>query len=156
MILPIAERPKVGVGVVVVKDDQVLLGKRRGAHGSGCWQFAGGHLEFGEEVEACAVRELAEETGLKALSLSLGPWVNDIIDGKHYITLFVYIDQFEGEPQLLEPDKCEGWEWFEWNKLPSPLLPSIVSLIKKIGLEALANLNHQEGVSLERIKNANS
>ena len=37
---------------------------------------------------------------------------------KHYITLFVFVDAFEGEVQLLEPHKCEGWEWFEKEALP--------------------------------------
>ena len=130
--------PRVGVGVVVFKGNRILLGKRKGAHGEGDWSFPGGHPEFGEDVEDCAKRELAEETGLKAVSLQPGPWVNDIIeDSKHYITLFVFVNEFEGEPQLLEPNKCEGWVWFECNALPNPLFPPVKSMIKKIGLEKL-------------------
>ncbi len=127
------QRPRIGVGVAVIKDGKMLLGKRKGAHGAGEWSSPGGHLEFGETVEECAERELLEETGLKALSLQLGPWVNDIIDNdKHYVTLFVFVDQFEGEPQLMEPHKCEGWEWFEWHALPSPLFAPVKSMLKKI------------------------
>jgi 8-oxo-dGTP diphosphatase len=126
-------RPRVGVGVAVVKEGKVLLGKRKGAHGAGTWSFPGGHLEFGETVEECACRELAEETGLKATSLRLGPWVQDMMEGnKHYITLFAFVDAFEGEPQLLEPHKSDRWEWFEWHSLPSPLFMSVQSLLKKM------------------------
>ncbi|WP_237753502.1 nucleotide triphosphate diphosphatase NUDT15 [Candidatus Protochlamydia amoebophila] len=132
-------KPSVGVGIVVVKDGKVLLGNRKGAHGSGEWSFAGGHLEFGEDVKECALRELSEETGLKALSVQMGPWVNDVIEeNKHYVTLFVFVNEFEGSPQLLEPDKCEGWEWFDWHSLPSPLFTPILSLIKKISIEKLS------------------
>lgn len=137
-------KPQVGVGVVVVSDCKVLLGKRKGAHGAGEWSFAGGHLEFGEDVGTCASRELAEETGLKALSLRMGPWVNDLMAGnKHYVTLFVFVDKFEGEPQLLEPEKCEGWEWFDWHALPSPLFTPIRSLIKKISIEKLTDASKE-------------
>ena len=69
----IRERPKVGVGVIVLSNGRVLFGKRKGAHGTGCWATPGGHLEFGETVEECAKRELLEETGLKATSVVMGP-----------------------------------------------------------------------------------
>jgi 8-oxo-dGTP diphosphatase len=37
------DRPKVGVGVCIVKDNKVLLGKRKNSHGDGTWAFPGGH-----------------------------------------------------------------------------------------------------------------
>jgi ADP-ribose pyrophosphatase YjhB (NUDIX family) len=56
-------RPKVGVGVMVLKNGKVLIGKRKGAHGAGEWAWPGGHLEYmanlvhGDDVSAFA-REL--------------------------------------------------------------------------------------------------
>lgn len=133
-------KPRVGVGIVVINDKKILLGKRKGSHGSQEWSFPGGHLEFGETVEECAFRELYEETGLKALSMQMGPWVDDIIENeKHYVTLFVIVNQFEGDLQLMEPDKCEGWHWFDENSLPSPLFSPVRSLIKKLNVEHLAS-----------------
>lgn len=127
-----------GVGIAVVQNGKILFGKRKGSHGSGLWSFPGGHLEFGESVEDCARRELAEETGLKALSIHLGPWTNDIIDGaKHYVTIFALVDHFEGVLTLLEPHKCEGWEWFESSAIPYPLFTPIQSLIQKTGTDFL-------------------
>lgn len=125
------ERPKVGVGVIVWDGQRVLLGKRRGSHGAGTWGFPGGHLEFGETAEACAARELLEETGLRALSLKKSTWTSDVIDtSKHYVTLFIVVDQFEGVLTLKEPEKCERWEWQPWDQLPEPLFAPIVSLKK--------------------------
>ena len=69
-VRPMLEKPKVGVAVIVVKDNQVLMGKRIGSHGENTWAFPGGHLEFGETPEECATRELFEETGLKATHIS--------------------------------------------------------------------------------------
>jgi 8-oxo-dGTP diphosphatase len=59
-----AERPRVGVGVIVTKGNRVLLLERKGVHGQGTWSTPGGHLEYGESPEACAARETLEETGV--------------------------------------------------------------------------------------------
>lgn len=127
--------PRIGVAAVVERDGKVLLGRRKGAHGAGDWATPGGHLEFGEQVKACAIRELMEETGLKAdeESTRLGPWVENMMENgeKHYITLFVFVDAPDGEPSLLEPEKCHGWEWFPWRALPAPLFPSTQSFINQ-------------------------
>ena len=50
-------------------------------------------------------------------------------NNRHYITLFMISESFEGEPQLLEPDKCARWDWFELNALPEPLFRPIQTLI---------------------------
>ncbi|HEY4254721.1 MAG TPA: NUDIX hydrolase [Chlamydiales bacterium] len=129
------KRPLVGVGVIVQQGGKVLLGKRKGAHGAGHWSFAGGHLEFGETIEQCAARELLEETGLKALSLEVGPWTSDLFENeKHYITFFVFAHEFQGTPTLMEQDKCEGWQWFDWKNLPTPLFAPVTSLLTKLKL----------------------
>ena len=120
------KRPKVGLGIDVINEGKILLGKRKGSHGSGFWSFPGGHLGFGETVEECARRELAEETGLRAVSMRLATWTSDIIEkDKHYITLFVFVDRFQGQLQLMEPNKCEGCHWFIFDALPSPIFAPI-------------------------------
>jgi 8-oxo-dGTP diphosphatase len=63
--------PKVGVGIMIVKDGQVLLGRRKGAHGEGEYAWPGGHLEFGETLEECVAREIAEETGMTVKPIRL-------------------------------------------------------------------------------------
>lgn len=126
------KHPRVGVGVIVKKDNKVLLGKRIGSHGSQTWNFPGGHLEFGESVFDCARREVAEETSLTIKNLTYGPYTNDIFEreNKHYITCFVIADYKSGQPQILEPNKCLQWDWFVWNNLPHPLFLPTQNLLK--------------------------
>ena len=127
------ERPKIGVGVIVRKDGKVLVGKRIGAHGEGSWSFPGGHLEFGESVEGCASRETLEETGIKIKNIKKAVFTNDLFKekNKHYITLYVVSDYDSGEVSLMEPDKFEKWDWFNWNDLPKPLFIPIENLLKE-------------------------
>lgn len=54
--------PKVGVGIMVMKNGKVLLGKRKGSHGTGKYAWPGGHMEHMESFEECAKREVREET----------------------------------------------------------------------------------------------
>ncbi len=125
---------KIGVGVIVVRGSQILLGKRIGALGSNTWNFPGGHLEWDESVFECARREVLEETGLTNLSnFRYGPYTRDVFtnENKQYITLFVLADCNQGEPKIMEPDRCERWEWFAWNELPKPLFLPITNLLKQ-------------------------
>lgn len=117
------DRPTVGVGVCIIKDGQVLLGKRKNAHGEGSWNFPGGHLEFNESWEDCAKRETMEEAGISIKNLRFATATNDIfsVEGKHYITIFMIADYDSGEAKVMEPEKCDGWEWFDWHALPQPL-----------------------------------
>jgi 8-oxo-dGTP diphosphatase len=128
-----SKRPLIGVAVIVRKQDCVLLGQRKNAHGEGTWAFPGGHLEYGESIMDCAQREVFEETGVQIKNLQFGPYTNDFFveEGKHYVTLFVLADYESGEPQVEEPLKCEKWEWSPWPPKRKPLFLPIQNLQKQ-------------------------
>lgn len=127
-------RPMVGVGVIVIKDNTILLGKRKNAHGEGTWSPPGGHLEFGESPQACAQREVVEETGLCVTNIRFVSFTNDIFmqEDKHYVTLFMLADYQSGTPTVLEPHKCQQWAWFTWQQLPQPLFLPLENLLASL------------------------
>lgn len=96
------------------------------------WSFGGGHLEFGESPEEGSRREIREEIGIEIKNIRPGPFTNDVFEkeGKHYITLFMLADYAGGEVKVMEPEKCEKWEWFAWSELPKPLFLPIENLLK--------------------------
>ena len=127
------QRPKVGLGVCIVKDNKVLLGKRKGAHDEGSWCFPGGHLEFGESYEDCARRETREEVGITIKNLHFVTATNDFFpeEQKHYITIYMVAEYDSGEVKIMEPDRQTDWQWFSWDNLPSPLFIPMQNLLKQ-------------------------
>jgi 8-oxo-dGTP diphosphatase len=123
-------RPKVGIGVFVVRDGRILLGRRKGAHGEGTWSLPGGHLEFGESWHACACREVLEETGIVVTRTRFASVTNDVFveTGKHYVTVFMIASEATGDPEVLEPDKCHEWQWHVWEQFPEPLFLPVANL----------------------------
>lgn len=127
------ERPKVGFGVYIIKGGKVLLGKRKNAHGDGSWCAPGGHLEFNETLKEGAEREVMEEAGIKIKNLIKGTYTNDVFEkeGKHYITLHLLCEFDSGDVKVMEPEKCERWDWFEWDNLPEPLFLPLQNSLKE-------------------------
>lgn len=128
-----AERPKVGLGVIVIKGNKVLMGKRLSAGGTGTWCFPGGHLEFNEELEEGAAREVREEANINIKNIKFVAVTNDINkeEGTHYITIFMKAEYDSGDVKVNEPDKIAEFEWFEWDKLPRPLFLPNINLLKQ-------------------------
>jgi len=69
-------RPLIGVGVVVFKDDRVLLIRRGKPPREGQWSLPGGRQRLGERVSETARREVAEEAGVV---VEVGPLI-DVVD----------------------------------------------------------------------------
>jgi len=135
-------RPKVGIGVLILNDTkQLLLGQRKGSLGEGDYAPPGGHLEFGESFEECAIRKAKEETGIVVVNPRFFSITNDIfVDiNKHYISIFMQATLPKKQRvENMEPHKHTKWEWFDMDKLPIELflpLKNLVSnqdIIKKV------------------------
>jgi 8-oxo-dGTP diphosphatase len=127
----ITTAPQVGVGIIVRRDEKVLLGLRQGSHGAGEWALPGGKVNPGEHPLQTAQRELAEETGLVVRDPRVVPfWSNDVFPeaDRHFVTLYV-VGTWDGrEPQLLEPERCLEWRWSAWADMPRPRFGGIDEL----------------------------
>jgi len=100
------EYPKVGIGVMIQnKKGEVLLGLRKGSHGSGEWSFPGGHLEMSETIFETAKRETKEETNLDINKFELISVADELrylkSDGKHYLNIGMKGFYEGGEPIIL-------------------------------------------------------
>jgi 8-oxo-dGTP diphosphatase len=115
------EIPKVGIGVLIIRDEKVLLSKRINSAGEGTWCLPGGRLEFNETFEGCGKREVKEETGLDVDSLEVISLSNDIMYGDHWITIGIKPSIVNGEPTIKEPQKFIEMGWFDFDSLPEPL-----------------------------------
>jgi len=125
------ERPQVGVGVIIERDGRVLLMRRQGAHGDGNWSNPGGHLEYGESIEECAVREVREEVGITVQHIAFYAMTNDIFAGigRHYITLWVTGQYVSGEAVANSTREMSEIGWFAWDALPEPLFLPLANLV---------------------------
>lgn len=122
---------QVGIGVLVVKDGKVLLGKRKGSHGAGEYAGTGGHLEYMESIEECAKRETFEETKVTIKNIRM-LCVSNIKNyaPKHYIDIGLVADWESGEPTVVEAEKIESWDWYDIEHLPEPLMAGMAHYIK--------------------------
>lgn len=123
-------KPKVGIGVMILKEGKVLLGKRKGSHGEGEYAFPGGHLEYMESFAECAKREAKEECGIEIKNVRFQLLANlTKYTPKHYVHIGLLADWQSGEAQVLEPEKSESWDWFELDRLPQPLFETCMTAI---------------------------
>lgn len=112
------------------KHGQVLAGKRKNAYGVGLYGFPGGRIEVNEPVAQTIRREIEEETGLLIEDAELIGVVREN-QGSYDFIHFIYVAKdVVGEPQLLEPEKCEGWEWRDMASIEDSLLPGHLAGMK--------------------------
>ncbi len=122
--------PAVGVALIIHKGDQVLLIRRVNSHGAGTWATPGGHLEYGETFEECAIRETMEETQVVVDDVRYKAITNDFFEteGKHYITIWMEGQYVSGEP-VAQEDELSELDWYTWDNLPEPLFLPLSNLL---------------------------
>ena len=133
------DRPYVGVGVIVFRDQEVLLVKRSKEPNKGQWSIPGGKQMIGETTAEAAQRELLEETGVKVDQLLLVDVVDTIIPDvegkiKYHYTLVDYMGQwYSGESR--PGDDAQEVRWVHLNELSSfSLLRETMNIIQKAAM----------------------
>lgn len=112
-------RPIVGIGVIVLRQGEVLLIRRGKPPNEGMWSLPGGGQELGERAEEAARRELLEETGLEVGQLHLAANVDSIThDGEgriqfHYTILDFAARWAGGTPRAGGDAAHAAWVRFE-------------------------------------------
>jgi len=134
-------RPHVGVGVLLVRDNTLLLIKRKYNPDAGYWSIPGGHLDLGEKVQIAAERETYEETGFKVKVTKLAGIIDKIMydhDGKieyHYVLLNYFVEQIEGDKKQapVPDDDALDARFVLFEQLKNyKLTESLIELLKQL------------------------
>lgn len=131
-------KPGLGVGVMILKDNKVLLGLRNPDRvkasselkGEGTWTMPGGKVEFMEKLVDAAKRDWKEKLvycqRLKTICVS-----DDMTDTAHYVTAGFLVNCYEGEIKAMEPETILEWKWFDIDNLPENMYKPSRVVIEK-------------------------
>jgi 8-oxo-dGTP pyrophosphatase MutT (NUDIX family) len=121
--------------LLIVKGDRVLFTLRAARLPGGArWQLPGGHLESGESLLDCAVREAREEVGvvLTADNLDLVHTSHVLTAPRSHVGCYFKATTWSGEPANREPDFCDDLAFAPLDNPPRPLVRSIAQAIGRI------------------------
>lgn len=126
------QKPLIGAYLLLIKDNQVLLQKRKSGGLDGKFSLVAGHTEKGENVIEAIIREAKEESNIELDKKDLEVKViiqrpqasykgspTDIID------FFIFASRYGGTIHNNELDKCSELKFFPLDHLPEETLPHV-------------------------------
>jgi ADP-ribose pyrophosphatase YjhB (NUDIX family) len=124
-------RPGVGVGAAILRDGRLLLVLRLREPEAQHWGLPGGKVDWGEPIRAACTREIMEELGLNITPGALLCMADtiDAGDGMHWTAPVYLVEDCDGDPVVLEPDKLGGCGWFALDALPERLTRATLAAV---------------------------
>lgn len=123
-----------GCGIVLIKDNKILLGQRVKSEDTKLWSLPGGSIEIGEDNKLGAIREVKEECGLDINEDDIYLIGMDINDNNIDYTYFT--TKFTGD-LIAKEDEMINFTWFSVDEIlmlnkKGLLYPAASISIKKI------------------------
>jgi len=132
---------RAGIGVMILRDNKVLLGRRHAdpdkasseLHGEGTWTMPGGKVDYKEKLGEAATREVFEEIGIKInkSNLQVISVTDEIEKDVHFVTIGFLYQGLDGEPKIMEPDEIVEWQWFRLDSPPENMFPPSRKILNK-------------------------
>ena len=138
------KNPRCCAGTLIIKENSILLVKRKIAPWKSYWDIPGGYCETNETLEQCAEREAMEEIGIPVKIESLWKAYNYKTNNKFYgdniCTFFLAsIQEFEDTIIFVENNEISDVKWFDLQKLPCKIaFPKTTKIILKELLSAMS------------------
>lgn len=132
------------VHLYLVQDQAVLLMRRcNTGYQDGRYGLVAGHIEPEEDFVEAVIRETREEIGLTVApeALEIVHVMYRLKTGDDRIAGFAQVRDWQGEPRIMEPDKCDDLQWFPLGALPDNMIPYVRQSITYI----------RQGVAYSRI-----
>lgn len=136
-------RPIVGVGAIIIENENVLIVRRGQPPKMGAWSIPGGGVHLGEDLEEACMREVKEETGLDVEILSEGRVLNRITQDEwkriqfHYVLIDFVCRPVGGTLQAASDISEARWVPLSEVSSLSPMTSGTAEFI----LESVAALN---------------
>lgn len=127
----------------VIRDNNVLLVRRRNPPDANHWGFPGGKIDFGETIESAALRELHEETGVQANVVKTFTAVDVFDHGaashiqQHFVLIAVLCQWVSGEP--VAGDDALDAQWFPVESLERQDLALSLDVVEVAKIAAKLN-----------------
>lgn len=115
-----------------IQNGKILLSRRKNTgYADGMYSLPAGHVEDGESLTMCVVREAKEEIGV-IINLSDLQLVHTMhrFETDIRMDFFFTVDQWSGVPINCEPEKCDDLAWFSLSALPINTVPYIRAAIE--------------------------
>nr|GEZ97405.1 hypothetical protein [Tanacetum cinerariifolium] len=106
--------PEVAIAAFIVKDNKILLGR--------------------------ITREVKEETGRDITNIEVLTTANHILSDVHAFTTYMRASLSDPNqtPQNIEPEKCEGWDWYDIKNLPEPMFEPLREMLQSGNFDLFA------------------
>jgi len=137
-------KPKIVAVCALINDNRILLIKRSGGNMAGFWALPGGKVETGEHVSDAAIREIFEESGIKATFKNHAGFISEHLteNGEIYDHTALHICELVSENFDLTETREGKLGWFDLNCLSDfkdELIPSDFHIIDKLLLKREGN-----------------